>query len=227
MANLVILWVLLLISSGNIYVIDFDARVQKFTSAGVFIIKWGSPGSGDGQFFNPSDIAVDSSGNIYVADYGNSKIQKFTNEGVFLGNWGGRGFNDSQVSNPEGIAVDKLGNIYVADTGNNRVQKFASSFPSSSQSPIASPSPYSPAELNYIISVTAVVGLIVLFLALALVFWQRRKKIKPKKPDDSNDLRGREIITQVVKPPEFNGELKKSFKETNPIDSKDTKHSVY
>ena len=145
---------------------------------------------------------------------------------MFLGNWGGRGFNDSQVSNPEGIAVDKLGNIYVADTGNNRVEKFASSFPSSSRSPIASPSPFAcRIKLYHFCNCGCWIDSFI--FGFSVSFLAKEKKNKPKKPDDSNDLRGREIITQVVKPPEFNGELKKSFKETNPIDSKNTKRSVY
>jgi len=42
-----------------------------------FVTKWGSYGSGNGQFYNPNGIAVDSSGNVYVADSGYSRIQKF------------------------------------------------------------------------------------------------------------------------------------------------------
>jgi len=42
-----------------------------------FITKWGSKGTKDGQFKTPTCVAVDSSGNVYVADYGNNRIQKF------------------------------------------------------------------------------------------------------------------------------------------------------
>lgn len=42
-----------------------------------FILKWGSYGSGDGQFVTPYGVAADSSGNVYVADTGNHRIQKF------------------------------------------------------------------------------------------------------------------------------------------------------
>ena len=49
-------------SSGNVYVADSgNNRIQKFDSSGVFIIKWGFEGSGDGQFFDPTGVAVDSS----------------------------------------------------------------------------------------------------------------------------------------------------------------------
>ena len=52
-------------------------RIQKFDSNGKFITKWGTIGSGDGQFEEPTGIALDSSGNAYVVDRGNSRIQVF------------------------------------------------------------------------------------------------------------------------------------------------------
>ena len=52
-------------------------RIQKFTSDGVFLTKWGTEGSGDGQFRDPWGVAVDSAGNVYVADTYNHRIQKF------------------------------------------------------------------------------------------------------------------------------------------------------
>jgi hypothetical protein len=52
-------------------------RIQKFTSDGTFLTKWGSSGTRDGQFDNPEGIAVDGSGHVYVADGSNHRIQKF------------------------------------------------------------------------------------------------------------------------------------------------------
>src|SRR3954471_14864529 len=49
-----------------------------------FILKWGTAGSANGQFLTPRGIAVDSSGNVYVADGGNTSAQKFDNNGNFL-----------------------------------------------------------------------------------------------------------------------------------------------
>ena len=58
------------------YVADsYHDRVQKFDSSGNFITAWGSDGSGAGQFDNPTGLAVDSQGNVYVADLGNDRVQ--------------------------------------------------------------------------------------------------------------------------------------------------------
>ena len=81
---------------------------------------------GRGQFKEPSDVATDSSGNVYVSDRNNHRVQKFDSEGFFLAQWGGMGSGDGQFVFPEGIATDSAGNVYVADRGNNRVQKFSS-----------------------------------------------------------------------------------------------------
>ena len=69
----------------NIYVNDPQAgpngshmpRVQKFDTNGHFITKWGSYGSGDGQFVDPEHLTVDLEGNVYVSDRHNNNIQVF------------------------------------------------------------------------------------------------------------------------------------------------------
>ena len=78
-------------------------------------------------FSDPSGVAVDSSGNVYVADSGNKRIQKFNSAGGFITKWGSSGSGDGQFSYPCGVAVDSSGNVYVADTSNQRIQKFNSS----------------------------------------------------------------------------------------------------
>jgi gliding motility-associated-like protein len=70
-----------------------------------------------GWFSNATGVAVDTSGNIYVADWGNSVIRKIPAGGgapVIIG---------SGFKNPYGVAVDAAGNVYVADWGNNAVKK--------------------------------------------------------------------------------------------------------
>ena len=53
-------------------------------SSAVFISKWGTQGTGDGQFRDPEGVAVASDGSVYVADSDNNRIQKFTSDGVFV-----------------------------------------------------------------------------------------------------------------------------------------------
>ncbi len=115
-------------AGGNVYVADSgNDQIQKFTASGVFLAKWGSTGSGLGQFSNPQGIAVDASGNVYVADTWNHRIQKFSSSGSFQAAWGVWGSGNGQFGTPSSIAVDSAGNVYVADTGNSRVQKFTCS----------------------------------------------------------------------------------------------------
>ena len=91
-----------------------------------FVTKWGTQGAGDGQFYQPWGVAVDSSGNVYVADMFNNRIQKFSPAGTLLNNWGTVGSGDGQFSYPSDVAVDSSGNVYIADHGNHRIQKFSS-----------------------------------------------------------------------------------------------------
>ena len=76
----------------------------------------GGHGNGKGQFENPHGLAVDSAGNILVADTGNGRIQKFSQNGTFV--------TSIATIDPNGIGVDSAGNIYVAEIGSkHRIQK--------------------------------------------------------------------------------------------------------
>jgi len=92
----------------------------------VYVTKWGSTGTGNGQFDQPVGVAADSTGNVYVADTKNDRIQKFNSTGTFLTKWGTFGVSDGQFNEPNGIGIDSSNNLYVADINNNRVQKFTS-----------------------------------------------------------------------------------------------------
>ena len=92
-----------------------------------FILKWGSWGSGDGEFSNPSSIITDQSGNVYVGDFYNHRVQKFDSQGNFITKWGTYGSGDGQFNDTSGITTDPSGNVYVVDDYNYRVQKFDSS----------------------------------------------------------------------------------------------------
>jgi tripartite motif-containing protein 71 len=120
----------------------------KRTESYKAITKFGSKGSGDGQFESPKGMAVNHIGTVYVADSGNHRIQKFDSNGNFVTKWGSVWANDRKIddgianrldnwissklmkdkfNNPSGIAMDINNvNIYVADSGNHRIQKFDS-----------------------------------------------------------------------------------------------------
>ena len=125
-------------AAGNVYVADtYNHLIRKITPDGTVSILAGngtagsSNGTGTGASFNsPFGVAVDASGDVYVADSGNNLIRKITPGGavsVFAGNGvkGAKNANGSAASfnTPSGVAVDKAGNVYVADENNNLIRK--------------------------------------------------------------------------------------------------------
>jgi uncharacterized protein (DUF2147 family) len=160
--------------AGNVYVADTsNNRIQKFDSAGNWELAWGKDvvaggGTGfevctvaanckqgevgglGGELSEPSDVATDAAGNVYVADASNERIQKFDSSGNWERAWGkdvdsggGTGFEICTVAASckqgtvgglggefglgvfAGLATDLAGNVYVAD--DQRIQKFDSS----------------------------------------------------------------------------------------------------
>lgn len=131
-------------SGGNIFVADSENHIiRQITSAGVVSLVAGgatNPGSLDGiasnaRFNYPGSLALDSAGNIFVADYGNHTIRKITLAGVvstIAGSSGNPGFTDgtnntARFYNPAGITADSAGNLYVADELNNRIRRLTAS----------------------------------------------------------------------------------------------------
>jgi DNA-binding beta-propeller fold protein YncE len=77
----------------------------------------------NGQYRQPTDVAWDAQGNIYISDgYINSRVAKHNKDGDWLASIGEPGKNRGQLNTPHSIANDAKGNIYVADRGNRRIQ---------------------------------------------------------------------------------------------------------
>ena len=126
-------------SYGNVYVADqVNHRIRKITPAGVVstLAGTGTRGFADGAgtkawFDEPIGVAVDSSGNVYVADSYNHRIRKITPADRVVSTIAGSGTADSadgtgtaaKFHSPIGVAVDSSGNVYVADSNNHRIRK--------------------------------------------------------------------------------------------------------
>jgi sugar lactone lactonase YvrE len=128
---------------GNLYVADTgNSTIRKVSPSGIvttFAGSAGQSGNADGvgtyaRFSNPCGVAVDGSGNVYVADTGNHTIRKISPAGsvsTLAGLSGQAGSSDgsgstARFNTPSGIAVDALNNVYVADSGNNTIRVITS-----------------------------------------------------------------------------------------------------
>jgi len=128
-------------SSGNIYIADSqNARVVKLSSGGTptTVAGNGTAGyGGDGgsaasaELNAPAAVAVDSAGNLYIADLGNNRIRKVSASGTVttIAGTGNNGYSGdgglataAQINEAQGVAVDGSGNVYIADTGNNAIR---------------------------------------------------------------------------------------------------------
>jgi DNA-binding beta-propeller fold protein YncE len=102
-----------------------DATFTTSSLTPAFSSNFGSTGSGNGQFVEPTGIAVNPlNGNLVVPDEGHNRVEVFNEKGEYLSQFGSVGTGNGQFTSPRGAAVDLKGNIWIIDTGNNRVEKF-------------------------------------------------------------------------------------------------------
>lgn len=125
-------------ANGTVYVADtYNHKIRKISKEGDVTTLAGSGSNGKtlgvgaaASFYNPSGVAVDSSGNVYVADKTNHRICMINSGGNVTvlagkgtaGSTNGIGLNASFYS-PTGVTVDVQGNVYVADYGNHKIRK--------------------------------------------------------------------------------------------------------
>ena len=96
---------------------SFSSNISADTGTYLNTLTFGAYGEGEEELKNPYGLDVDeASGDIYIADTGNSKIKKFSRFGEYLNSFGGEGTNDGEFLFPQGVALDSNNNdIYVAD----------------------------------------------------------------------------------------------------------------
>ena len=126
-------------NKGNVYVLDIlNSQIQKYSPDGLLINRWGrSVKSGDpvtdGDLGQPTAIALDDEGNVYVADSLFHRLTKFSPDGNVQGVWGkacstepcitSADAGDGEFNAPMGISIDLEGNVFVVEAGNHRIQK--------------------------------------------------------------------------------------------------------
>lgn len=135
-------------ATGNIYIADmWNNCIRKVTASTGIITTVAGNGtagySGDGgaaasaELYHPSGVALDTAGNIYIADFANNRIRKVTVSTNFISTVAGNGtagYNgdggsaiSAVLNTPYSVAVDASGNIYISDTNNYRVRKVTAS----------------------------------------------------------------------------------------------------
>jgi hypothetical protein len=134
-------------AAGNIYVADWNNhRIRKVDTNGIVTTIAGSGGTGylqggfggdgglatEARLKYPADVAVDSSGNIYIVDSNNARIRKVDSSGIITtvagrGRWGSGGdggpATQADFQSPSTVNVDSSGNIYITDNYSFRIRK--------------------------------------------------------------------------------------------------------
>ncbi len=129
-------------SQGDLFIADFGANVvREVTPAGVIstIAGTGTAGyTGDGgqatqaELNNPAGLAVDASGDVFIADFGNHVIREVNTDGVIstIAGTGTSGYSGDEgpataatLTNPEGLSIDAQGNLFVADNGDHTIRE--------------------------------------------------------------------------------------------------------
>jgi DNA-binding beta-propeller fold protein YncE len=104
--------------SGALWVLDKKYRVLKLDAAGKILSSFGSEGTKDGQFDDPTDLVLSASGKIYVSDKGSDSVQVFNGDGKFVS-------AIRKLADPVAIAVDTQDILYVLEKGRNVVSMYS------------------------------------------------------------------------------------------------------
>ncbi len=121
--------------SGNERVVEYAYNSSKGTNASsaTVVAGTGTAGSGSNQLDYPEGIALDANGDLFVADYGNSRVEEFAynsatgtyaSKGTDVAGTGTMGSASNQLAYPTSVALNAAGNLFVADWANGRVMEY-------------------------------------------------------------------------------------------------------
>lgn len=115
-------------ADGFFYASEFgiNERITKLDADGKFVMSWGKPGTGNGEFNRIRALALGPDDLLYVADSCNHRIQVFTKTGEFVKAIGSEGDGPGQLKYPYDLDFGPKRDLYVVERGNHRVQKFSS-----------------------------------------------------------------------------------------------------
>jgi sugar lactone lactonase YvrE len=136
-------------AGGGVYIADFgNNRIRKVSGGVITTVAGGGTSLGDGgpalsaQLAAPADVAVDSAGNLYIADFGNNRVRRIsggvittiagTGVAGFIGDEGPA--DAAQLNGPTAVAIDSAGNLVIADYNNHRIRLLIPSGPPCSYS---------------------------------------------------------------------------------------------
>ncbi len=113
-----------LIVGDRLYVSDlYHHQIQVLDKAsGELLFKFGKAGSGDHEFFQPTNLALGPDDVLYISDTGNFRVQAYTLDGEFIRSFGSIGDSIGHFARPKGIAVDHEGRLYIVDAAFENVQ---------------------------------------------------------------------------------------------------------